>query len=88
MEEDTNHGKSSNNSARNTALLEQFMVGTTSYISMGGNPDGSCGLRFNEDFTRAESTPAVGFDNEPLAGVKGDLAIGLVEVYSLQRQTE
>jgi len=53
---------------------------------MGGNPDGSCGLRFNEDFTRAESGSAVGFDNEPLAGFDGDLSIGLVEVFGLQRQ--
>ncbi|CAB9497754.1 domain family member 24 [Seminavis robusta] len=80
-------GLNNNSSHNNTALLEQFMVGTQSYISMGGNPDGSCGLRFNEDFTRAESSPAVGFDNEPLAGIKGDLDIGLVEVYGLKRPT-
>ena len=69
------------------ALSEMFQVGTSSYISIGGNPDGSCGLRFNEDFTRGESAPAVGFDNEPLAGVKSDLDIGLVEVYGLQGPT-
>ena len=94
MEEDSNangnKGNSSNISSKeasNTALLEQFQVATATYISMGGNPDGSCGLRFNEDLTRAESAPAVGFDNEPLAGVKGDLEIGLVEVYGLKRPT-
>ena len=68
-------------------LMEQFQVGTANFISMGGNTDGSCGLRFNEDLTRAESAPAVGFENEPLAGISGDLEIGLVEVYGLQRPT-
>ena len=43
--------------------------------------------RFNEDFTRAESSTAAGFENEPLAGIKGDLDIGLVEVYGLKRPT-
>lgn len=67
-----------------TALLEQFMVSTHSYISMGGNPDGSAGLRFNEDFTVAESSPAVGFANEPLHG-EGEsvFQVGLVEVYGV-----
>jgi len=74
-----------------TALLEQFMVSTRHYISMGGNPDGSCGLRFNEDFTRAESSPATGFDNEPLHGVNPSsdvFEVGLVEVYGLVRQMD
>jgi hypothetical protein len=73
-----------------TALLEQFMVSTRSYISMGGNPDGSCGLRFNEDFTRGESSPAVGFANEPLhgTGCGSVFEVGLVEVYGLTRQMD
>lgn len=73
-----------------TALLEQFMVGTRNYISMGGNPDGSCGLRFNEDFTRGETSPAVGFDNEPLhgTGCGSVFEVGLVEVYGLVRQMD
>ena len=93
-EEDTscNNNNNDNNDsitkcARAEALMEQFQVGTANFISMGGNTDGSCGLRFNEDLTRAESAPAVGFENEPLAGVPGDLEIGLVEVYGLQRPT-
>ena len=74
-----------------TALLEQFMVGTRTFISMGGNPDGSSGLRLNEDLTVGESSPAVGFDNEPLHHVGGNkkgsvFSIGLVEVYSFVRQ--
>ena len=75
---------------KHTALLEQFMVGTRQYISMGGNPDGSCGLRLNEDLTRGESSIAVGFDNEPLHGTgRGSLfEIGLVEVYGFVRQMD
>ena len=67
-----------------TALLEQFQVGTDSYISMGGNQDGSSGLRLNEDLTTAESAKASGFDNEPLAG-GGMFEVGVVEVYQLVR---
>ena len=67
-----------------TALLEQFMVSTQSYISMGGNSDGSAGLRFNEDFTVAESSPAEGFGNEPLHGESESVfQVGLVEVYGI-----
>jgi len=68
-----------------TALLEQFMVGTSNYISMGGNPDGSSGLRLNEDLTRGESSTAVGFENEPLHGKgRGSLfEVGMVEAYGL-----
>lgn len=69
-----------------TALLEQFQVGTHSYISMGGNPNGTSGLRLNEDLTKGESSPASGFDNEPLAG---DLfEVGLVEVYQMVREMD
>jgi TLD len=73
-----------------TALLEQFMVGTTHFISMGGNPDGSSGLRINEDLTKGESSTASGFDNEPLHGTnKGSVFdIGLLEVYGFVRQID
>ena len=68
-----------------TAMLEQFMVSTRTFISMGGSPDGSSGFRLNEDFTKAESSAAVGFENEPLVVVSdGDIFdVGLVEVYGL-----
>jgi TLD len=77
-------------SSNHTALLEQFMVGTNAFISMGGNPDGSCGLRINEDLTRGESSTATGFDNEPLHGLnKGSVfEIGLLEVYGFVRQID
>jgi hypothetical protein len=81
-------GDDSSNSESNnaTALLEQFQVGTREYISMGGNQDGSSGLRLNEDLTKAESSPAAGFDNDSLAG---DLfEVGLVEVYQMVRQMD
>lgn len=83
LEDDT----SSNN---HIALLEQFMVGTNTFISMGGNPEGTSGLRINEDLTRGESSPAVGFDNEPLHGLnKGSVfEIGLLEVYGLVRKID
>lgn len=72
------------------ALLNQFMVSRDSFISMGGNKDGSSGLRINEDLTVGESSPAAGFDNEPLHGVgKGSVfSLGLVEVYGLVRQID
>jgi TLD/Rab-GTPase-TBC domain len=73
------------------ALLEQFMVGTREYISMGGNPDGTCGLRINEDLTKGESSTASGFNNEPLHGADQSSSlfeIGLVEVYGLVRQID
>jgi hypothetical protein len=63
------------------SLLEQFQVSTNNFLSMGGNKDGSSGLRLNNDLTIAESAPAVGFDNLPLAG---DLfEVGLLEVYQI-----
>lgn len=71
------------------ALLEQFMVGTNNYISMGGNPDGSSGLRLNEDLTSGESSKATGFDNEPLHDKASSVfEVGLVEVYGLVRQID
>jgi hypothetical protein len=65
-------------------LLEQFQVGRPSFISMGGNPDGTCGLRLNEDLTRGESGAAVGFGNDgPLVPGYDSFDVGLVEVYRL-----
>jgi TLD len=79
-----------NNNNNQIALLEQFMVGTNEFISIGGNPDGSSGLRINEDLTKGESSTATGFDNEPLHGInKGSVfEIGLVEVYGFVRQID
>jgi len=73
-----------------TALLEQFMVGTRAYISMGGNKDGSAGLRFNEDLTVGESSTAIGFENQPLHGLQcgSVFDVGLVEVYGFVRQMD
>ena len=72
-----------------TALLEQFMVARENYLSLGGNPDGSSGLRLNEDLTRGESSTAVGFDNPPLHGGSDSVfSVGLVEVYGLVRQID
>ena len=86
LEESESHYEEDNQ----TALLEQFMVGTRTYISMGGNPDGSAGLRFNEDFTRGESSTASGFNNEPLHGLDAGsvFEVGLLEVYGLVRQID
>eukprot|EP00522_Entomoneis_paludosa_P011430 CAMPEP_0172452220 /NCGR_PEP_ID=MMETSP1065-20121228/9952_1 /TAXON_ID=265537 /ORGANISM="Amphiprora paludosa, Strain CCMP125" /LENGTH=305 /DNA_ID=CAMNT_0013204255 /DNA_START=185 /DNA_END=1102 /DNA_ORIENTATION=- len=74
----------------NDAILHQFMVSRDSFISMGGNPDGSCGLRLDEDLSTGESSTAVGFGNEPLHGAgRGSVfSIGLVEVYGLVRQID
>lgn len=69
------------------ALMEQFMVSTPDYISMGGNTDGGTGLRLNEDLTQGESASAAGFGNEPLAST-GLFQVGLVEVYRLVRQVD
>jgi TLD/Rab-GTPase-TBC domain len=85
-------GWGSNAANNRIALLEQFMVGTRTYISMGGNQDGSAGLRLNEDLTIGESSTAAGFENEPLHGVGsgngGIFDVGLVEVYGLVRQID
>jgi TLD len=91
LDDDSNTTGSASSVANNqTALLEQFMVGTTQFISMGGNADGSSGLRINEDLTTGESSTATGFDNEPLHGLnKGSVFdIGLVEVYGFVRQID
>jgi TLD len=80
----------SDNSNNADALLHQYMVSTMHYISMGGNVDGSCGLRINEDLTRGESSTAAGFGNEPLHGTnRGSVfELGLVEVYGFVRQID
>lgn len=66
------------------SLIEQFMVGRETFISMGGNDSGTCGLRLNEDLTKGESAPAKGYNNEPLPFLK-NFEVGLVEVYRLVR---
>ena len=93
VELDIEGSNSYDNNSNKIALLEQFMVGTRDYISMGGNPDGTCGLRINEDLTKGESSIADGFNNEPLHHCsEGQLSsmfeIGLVEVYGLVRQID
>ena len=71
---------------KNEALMEQFMIGRSTFIAMGGNKNGSCGLMLNEDFTKGESSTALGFDNEPLAGRDmSEFDVGLVEVYRFVR---
>lgn len=70
-------------SSANALLFEQFMVSTHSYIAMGGSPDGSSGLRLNEDLTKGDSSSAAGFDNEPLVENESIFDVGLVEVYDL-----
>ena len=75
--------------ANSVALLEQFQVGRPHFISMGGNPDGSSGLRLNEDLTQGESSPASGFGNEEsLAPGLPSFNVGLVEVYRLKQLGE
>jgi len=72
-----------------TALLETFQVSTADFLSLGGNEEGGAGLRLNEDLTKAESSRADGFDNEPLLPDAGGMfEVGLVEVYQLVRQMD
>jgi hypothetical protein len=84
LEEEDND---SNNSAKSTAILEQYQVGTREYISMGGNSKGGAGLRLNEDLTKGESSSATGFDNLPLA-FEEMFEIGQVEVYQMVREMD
>ena len=85
MEDD----ESSVSNVKKRALLEQFQVGRPNFISMGGNPDGTCGLRLNEDLTRGESAAAVGFGNDgPLVPGMDFFDVGLVETYRLVRMGE
>ncbi len=75
--------------SRKAALVETFQVSTTEFLSLGGNDDGGAGLRLNEDLTKAESSTAEGFDNEPLLPDAGGMfEVGLVEVYQLVRQMD
>ena len=75
--------------SRKAALIETFQVSTDEFLSLGGNDEGGAGLRLNEDLTRAESSKADGFDNEPLLpNVGGMFEVGLVEVYQLVRQMD
>jgi len=69
------------------ALLEQFMMSTSRYISMGGSPDGSCGLRLNEDLTKGSSARSITYNNEPLAGeeLREFFEVGVVEVFRFVR---
>ncbi|KAG7368358.1 TLD domain containing protein [Nitzschia inconspicua] len=71
------------------AALETFQISTNDFLSMGGNEHGGSGLRLNEDLTKAESSTAAGFDNEPLLpGGGGMFEVGLVEIYQLVRQMD
>lgn len=68
------------------SLQEQFMISTDKFLAMGGNAHGSSGLRLNQDLTRGESSRALGFDNDPLAGNEEVyFDVGLVEVYRFVR---
>jgi hypothetical protein len=74
---------------KSEAMLEQFMLSRENFISMGGNEDGSSGLRLNEDLSKGSSSRARGFNNEPLAGNnETEFDVGLVEVYHLLRELD
>jgi hypothetical protein len=75
---ETNHARS---------LIEQFMVGRESFISMGGNDGGGSGFRLNEDLTKGESSTARGFRNDPLPMIS-NFEVGIVEVYQLARSID
>jgi hypothetical protein len=71
------------------AALETFQISTKDFLGMGGNDKGGSGLRLNEDLTKAESSCAAGFDNEPLLpGAGGMFEVGLIEVYQIVRQMD
>mmetsp|Transcript_6995 Transcript_6995/g.17102 ORF Transcript_6995/g.17102 Transcript_6995/m.17102 type:complete len:689 (+) Transcript_6995:303-2369(+) len=75
--------------SRKAAMVETFQVSTANFLSLGGNEEGGAGLRLNEDLTKAESSRADGFDNEPLLPDAGSMfEVGLVEVYQLVRQMD
>ena len=71
---------SSKSHASAQAALETFQISTKDFLGMGGNDKGGSGLRLNEDLTKAESSCAAGFDNEPLLpGAGGMFEVGLLE---------
>lgn len=90
VEDDFAHDDKDADDNNRTALLEQFMVGTRTYLSMGGTSGGSAGLRLNDDLTKGESSPAAGYGNDPLGGGKAGRVfdVGLVEVYGLVRSLD
>ncbi len=71
------------------ALWERFMVGKQNSISIGANKTAGSALRLNEDLTRGESSVALGYQNEPLAGCGViDFEVGKVEVYRFIRNVD
>mmetsp|Transcript_21411 Transcript_21411/g.34460 ORF Transcript_21411/g.34460 Transcript_21411/m.34460 type:complete len:398 (+) Transcript_21411:876-2069(+) len=80
---------SSKSHASAQAALETFQISTNDFLSLGGNDKGGSGLRLNEDLTKAESSCAAGFNNEPLLPDAGGMfEVGLLEVYQLVRQMD
>ena len=74
---------------KKVAVREQFMVAQSNFIAMGASSDGTNGLRLDEDLTKGESYPALGFDNEPLVGKSWKkFDVGVVEVYRLVREVD
>ena len=68
-------------------LWDQFMVGRRTFLAVGANKDGGSALRLNEDLSRGESSPALGYNNEPLAGNgRVDFEVNKVEVYRFIRK--
>lgn len=90
----THQGNSSNRSIfdqdlETQALWERFMVGKHNAISIGANKTAGSALRLNEDLTRGESSVALGYQNEPLAGGGViDFEVGKVEVYRFIRNVD
>ena len=89
MSDDQDVDSSSKSHASAQAALETFQISTKDFLGMGGNDKGGSGLRLNEDLTKAESSCAAGFDNEPLLpGAGGMFEVGLLEVYQIVRQMD
>ena len=77
---------SSKDDMESQAVREQFMVAKSEFMAMGANSDGTNGLWLHKDLIKAESYPALGFDNEPLPGNNHNMfEIGVLEVYRLIR---
>ena len=71
------------------AVREQFMVARNEFIAMGANPEGTNGLRLDNDLNSGESYPTLGFENESLLGVGRErFEIGVMEVYRLMREVD